>query len=208
MKIIYYIILILTMSFSFANYELVYPMQSYNIKFVKKEIDNGNPELPIIYGDWTNINEPFNCTEWIPSRNTVTNGVNFQQTKNCSQEQIRTVTNGQVTEEYQTIAVVVNQNNTGNLECRSFNVGINGFASYGSQSNLTGIIENPNKGSRISWGSVLIFSDLNQINKANRNEITVSGYVYSKQSVINIRNINFEGFNYKSYDAGVCRYPI
>ncbi len=34
------------------------------------------------YGDWVNLNEPFNCDSWLPTTNSIDSGTNFTQTAN------------------------------------------------------------------------------------------------------------------------------
>lgn len=206
MKIIYLIFSILVIKQSIANYEMIYPMKEFNIEFKKNNVEEPTPE--IIYGEWVNFNNQYNCTDYSPLNNTISIGVQFQQTQECYQDQVRTVTNSNINEEYRTINVVNSKNEIGTLDCKYYNIGIYGFGSYGSQSNNTGIIENPNNGTRISWNAVLIYSDLNQTKKTDKSFIDLNGYRYIRKELTNNRNINFEGYNYKSYDHSICRHPI
>lgn len=37
--------------------------------------------------EWQNTGSPYSCTEWLPKRDTVNNGISFTQNRNCSQDQ-------------------------------------------------------------------------------------------------------------------------
>lgn len=187
-----------------ANYHAVYFIDKSNIEF-KSE----TPQQPApIYGEWENFGDVFNCTSWTPSRGTVSNGTVFDQNRDCQQEQKRTVSNSNVTEESRNITVQSSQKSTGTLTCNAFNISNSSTVTYGSVNNSTGVLENPNFGTRMSWNGSLIFSDLNQTLKDDRTEITVGGFVYKRQAFVASRNITFEGYNYKTYDYSVCRYPV
>lgn len=193
-------------SIAFAsNYKAIYYLDKSSINFVENK---SNPSTPPVYGEWENVDDVFDCTSWTPSRGTVTNGTSFNQSRNCQQAQKRTVTNSDVSEESRNITVSDVQTATGTLTCNPFNISNSSMISYGSVNNLTGVLENPNYGTRMSWNGYLIFGDLNQTLKSDRTEIVVDGYVYKRQSFVSSRNITFEGYNYKTYDYSVCRYPV
>lgn len=191
----------------FAEYTLKFGIEKSNIKFLKKT-ETELPPKPI-YGEWYNFEEPYECSTWIPLRSTITNGINFSQTSECNQKQKRSVSNiPNIYEENKVISINITRVNTGTLECPTFNISSNAFISYGSPTNTTGVIEVPNNGTRIAWNGVLIYSTLNQIKKEPLDEIVLNGYKYKKNLSYPIRNITFEGYNYKSYDRSICRHIL
>lgn len=191
--------------FSFAaDYNVIYFLNKPDINFV----NYSSEVLPPTYGEWENFGDVFNCTSWSPSKNTISNGTTFDQNRNCQQLQKRTVSNSDITEESRNINVSETQKSTGTLTCNVFNISGSSMITYGSVNNSNGTMENPNFGTRMSWNGSLIYSDLNQTLKEDRTEIVVGSFVYRRQSFVASRNITFEGYNYKSYDHAVCRYPL
>lgn len=73
-------------SFTHAEYQAVIGTANHNIKFVKWE------DIDSIEGEWQNVTDPYDCTNWSPSVDTQDQGVTFTQTANdCKQEQQRQV---------------------------------------------------------------------------------------------------------------------
>lgn len=199
------------LTLSMAEYNIRYDIGvKKDIKFVESISEPTEPvKPPIIYGDWINYQSVFDCSTWQPLRSTVTLNTSFNQNRTCSQEQRRSVTNGDVSEESQIISVSEVKNTTGTLECLAYSLSTpTGFGSYGSTTNVTGVLENPNNGTRVSWKTALIYSDLNQTKKPDKNEIIANGYKYTRGTFSGNRNITFEGYNYKSYDYSICRHIL
>lgn len=73
-------------SFTHAEYQAVIGTANHNIKFVKWE------DIDSIEGEWQNLADPYDCTNWAPSVDTQDQGVTFNQTAtDCKQEQQRQV---------------------------------------------------------------------------------------------------------------------
>lgn len=198
------------LTLSMAEYNIRYDIGvKKDIKFVESISEPTEPvKPPIIYGDWINYQSVFDCSTWQPLRSTVTLNTSFNQNRTCSQEQRRSVTNGDVSEESQIISVSESQSNNGTLECRAYSLSNTGFGSYGSTTNNTGILENPNNGTRVGWNTATIYSDLNQTKKPDKGEVIVNGYKYIRGTLSGSRNITFEGYNYKTYDYSICRHIL
>lgn len=45
--------------------------------------------VSVVVGEWNNIDQPFDCSPWSPAANTIDVGQQFQQTRNCQQQQQR-----------------------------------------------------------------------------------------------------------------------
>lgn len=87
-------------SFTHAEYQAVIGTANHNIKFVKWE------DIDSIEGEWQNLADPYDCTNWSPSVDTQDEGVTFTQTANdCKQEQQRQVKR-RAQEKYQVLSLL------------------------------------------------------------------------------------------------------
>ncbi len=93
-------------------------------------------------------------------------------------------------------------------ECRDYTHAVYGWVDYGAPANSTGILEDPNNGTRIAWNSAVLYSNLDQTKKSSVSSITIGAYRYSPFGVAKTRATTFNGYSYKAYDRGMCREDI
>lgn len=192
------------------TYEFRHYLEKSNISFKIPEgttpPDVEVPELPPTYGEWSNSGSPYDCTVWAPSKNTMSSGVSFTQTRSCSQLQSRTVNSGALPEETQVIVTNDSKNEVGLLSCPEYEFAVYQLGAYGSTLNTT--LENPNYGTRIVWNGDLIFGNLDQNLKPDSDETIVGQFVYVRKALFTTRTILYGNHYYTSYDHAVCRYPL
>ncbi len=84
-KIAFVAIATLALSSVHADYTVTIPLNS------KINFYSWSPISPL-FGDWVNIGNIYDCSNWSPSSSTITTGQSFLQTAtDCKQDQTRTV---------------------------------------------------------------------------------------------------------------------
>lgn len=107
-----------------AEYNIKYNLENKNggilptgsIQFKNKnEQDKWITTTPII-SEWINDGDIFDCSNWIPLTNTVTDGTSFEQKSNsCKQNQTRTLQNrekNETTNEYRNVGIISKETRT------------------------------------------------------------------------------------------------
>jgi hypothetical protein len=108
-KIAFVAIATLALSSVHADYTVTIPLNS------KINFYSWSPISPL-FGDWVNVGNIYDCSNWSPSSSTITTGQSFLQTAtDCKQDQIRTVQKREtdsISGSIRTVGSPYNENNT------------------------------------------------------------------------------------------------
>ena len=72
---------------SHAEYTIIMPLDKETINFTSMQ------KIDSLYGNWTNVDELYDCINWNPLESDITIGESFTQSADCKQNQERTVQN-------------------------------------------------------------------------------------------------------------------
>jgi hypothetical protein len=197
--------------FLFISPSLTYSETSFVALVYKNEYSfSVKLDIETIYTEWLNVNGLYNCEDWTPEANTQDYGIDFQQTRNCEQDQTRNVyvyqnwsigdkTLVSETIENQTIIISENQTNVGTKDyiTHTSNSGWTNYYDYGSPT--------CSKWTPEQSGVVSQTQDCTQTTKRT---ITYYDHYFSGTVEINRIEEEFSSRSYTNYrDAYCTEYP-